>query len=133
MKRGITTDAEIKEVIKVHFRNRGNQQITRKWLQITKMCIEIKNSSIHKIEFIIRNSHKKIPGPDVHKARVPREMCRNVYSIIIYNSLKLETARMSINKRGDILWHSRTIQTIQQRKWTNYYYTKPGWSSETVI
>lgn len=55
---------------------------------------------MHHIEFIIRNfTIGKFQAQMCTWA--PREMCRNVYSIIIYNSLKLETARMSINRKMD--------------------------------
>ena len=55
---------------------------------------------MYHIEFIIRNfTIGKFQAQMCTWA--PREMCRNVYSIIIYNSLKLETARMSINRKMD--------------------------------
>lgn len=58
----------------------------------------LKNRYIHKIEF------RKFPQENFQAQMCtwsPREISSNVYSIIIYNSLKLETAWMSISRRMD--------------------------------
>lgn len=75
----------------------------------------LKNRSIHKIEFT-ESFHRKIPGPDVYM--VTKRNSSNVYSIIIYNSLgNWKQREMSISKEWiNILQHSHTMETIQQRK-----------------
>lgn len=105
-KRGIAADPSKSKPMGVHFMKfKWNQYISRKTLANYQNVHRnnkkyFKNRSMHHIEFIIRNfTIGKFQAQMCTWA--PREMCRNVYSIIIYNSLKLETARMSINRKMD--------------------------------
>lgn len=108
-----------------------------KHLQITKMYIGIKKNlkhrSIHKLECIIRNfSTGKFQAQMCTWAK---EKCAGMFiaSLFVIAWKWKQPECLATEEWIDISRHSHTMETIQQRKWTNYYYTKPEWSSETYI
>lgn len=127
-KRGIAADAaEFKQIVTVHFKKcRWNKWITRKtFTNYQNVHKNTKIALVTKLNFIITNCPTRKFQAQMCTA-APREMCRNVYSIIIYNSLKLETGRMSSNKRREgivIQWRLFNNENEKKKKSTqNYYY-----------
>lgn len=109
--------------MRVHFKKYRWKQISRKTCmnyQIVHRNKKHKKNrfiTIHKIEFIIRNFPTRKFQAQMY-TWAPRKLCRGVYSIVIYNSLQLETAWISINRKIKISRLSHTMETIQQWKQT---------------